>query len=72
VTYNNIAEAYDHQRDYHKALEWCRKALRIDFKVLGQNHPYFLQVVMNAIRTHAKSGHTNFKEWLNETLAEEE
>ena len=37
--YNNIGYIYNIQNDFTKAIEYHRKALEIDEKVLGTNHP---------------------------------
>ena len=45
--FNNIADVYDNQGDYSKALNYYRKALQIYEKVLGTDHPDTAMVYNN-------------------------
>ena len=38
-SYNNVGNVYNRQGQYELALEYYQKALEIDIKVSGQEHP---------------------------------
>ena len=39
ASYSNIGNVYNRQGQYERALEYYQKALEIDIKVSGQEHP---------------------------------
>jgi len=55
-----------------EALQWHGKAVQIDLKVCGTNHPHFLVGRANAEITHEHSGRGEpFESWMKATLAGE-
>ncbi|MCL2718799.1 MAG: tetratricopeptide repeat protein [Lachnospiraceae bacterium] len=53
---NNIGSIHNRQGDYSKALEWYHKALAIDEKVLGKEHPSTAITYDNIAGTYDEQG----------------
>lgn len=66
---NNIAFAYSHQSDYHKALKWHQKALGIFEGVLGNDHPDTAPIYNNIALVHFSQGdYPKALKWIQKAL----
>ena len=66
----DIADIYDSQGDYSKALEWYEKALAIKEKVLGKEHPSTATTYNNIAGVYESQGdYPKALEWCEKALA---
>ena len=56
LTYNNIGTIYDSQKKFKKALEYYTKALEIEEKALGKEHPNVALAYNNIGAIHNEKG----------------
>ena len=56
ISYNNIGSVHDNKGEYDKALEHYQKALAIQLKQLGPEHPYVARSYNNIGAVHDKQG----------------
>ena len=69
-SYNNIANVYDANGEYDRALEYHEKALAIIEKVLGREHPYTASSYNNiALLYKAKGEYDHALEYYDKALA---
>jgi tetratricopeptide (TPR) repeat protein len=58
TSFNNMANVYQSQGDYPKALECHEKSLRIRLKALGPDHPHTMDTHDNRANVYVRQGDT--------------